>query len=189
MKKIFLIYIFSFIIQFGFTQHYQLDINASKLEWSGKAAYSAYTLSGTLTVATGELFVKDGLLKKAKIIIDMNSLDTEIGELEQHLRSEDFFEVNNYPEATFILTQPVKLNKGSMILTGKMQIKEEVHTENIHLSAKKVGNNWVFSGEVGLDRTKYGIYYNSPSFFKSLKQNAIADEFELDITVVFNRGD
>ena len=36
-----------------------------------------------------------------------------------------------------------------------------------------------------MDRTTYGVNYNSPSIFKSLKENVIADDFTLKASLTF----
>ncbi|MFT5617313.1 MAG: hypothetical protein ACI85I_000529 [Arenicella sp.] len=38
-----------------------------------------------------------------------------------------------------------------------------------------------------IDRTKFGITYNSPSYFEKMKDQAIADEFTISFNWVFEK--
>jgi polyisoprenoid-binding protein YceI len=166
-------------------QKYQLQSTLSQLEWTGKAAYSAYALSGTLQASEGHFTLEEGRIVNASLVIDMQSLDAEIKDLKKHLRSDDFFDVKRFPIATFELTEPTELNEGSIILSGIFTIKGVSKPETLRLNAQKRSGTWVFVGTFSLDRTQYGIYYNSPNFFKNLKQEAIADEIEMAFSLVF----
>jgi len=166
-------------------QPYKLDTQSTTLKWTGKAAYSAYALSGTLKALEGNFTLDGSTLTAARITIDMKSLDADIKDLKKHLRSDDFFDVKRFPTATFELTEAIELKEGPTPLTGNFTIKGASQPETLQLNAQKRGGMWVFEGTFFLDRTQYGIYYNSPNFFKNLKQEAIADEFELNVQFIF----
>jgi len=168
-------------------QKFDLKDKKQQVEWTGKAAFKAYSLTGTLNVEKGAIEIIDNTITKLEIAINMKSLDHENGDLKSHLRGTDFFNVNRYKKATFKLSKPVILEKESTILTGMMIIKEKRHKENIKVTILQSDDNLTLSFDHTMDRTTYGVKYNSPSFFKSLKQNAIADEFTLKGNLRFEK--
>ncbi|NER18186.1 YceI family protein [Spongiivirga citrea] len=168
-------------------QTFDLKNKKQQLEWTGKAAFKAYSLTGTLNVEKGTIKITDNTITKLEIVVNMKSLDHDNGDLKSHLRGADFFNVNRYKKAAFRLSKPVSLDKESSVLAGMMTIKEKTHGENIEVIISRSENTITLSFDHTMDRTTYGIKYNSPSFFKSLKQNAIADEFSLKGKLEFKK--
>lgn len=176
-------------IQQSNAQLYKLKTKKQQLEWTGKAAFKAYSLTGTLDVDKGTLELKNDKIITLEIIVDMKSLDHENSDLKKHLRNEDFFEVNTYKKATYVLAMPTTIKNGKATLKGKMTIKNKTKEETIDATIKKTTNGLTIAFDHEMDRTAYNVKYNSPSFFKSLKQNAIADEFSLKGSINFKIDD
>lgn len=170
-----------------FSQTYTLSTNKSTLKWTGKAAFNAYSLSGTLKAKSGNVKIKSGKINSAKMIINMKTLNAENKDLKKHLRSKDFFEVKKYKTASFVLSQPIDLKSKKKIAKGKLTIKGKTKEYSFPIIIKKVGKEYQVSGTLTIDRTDFGIYYNSPNYFKGLKQKAIADEFKLKLDLVFEK--
>ena len=100
--------------------------------------------------------------------------------LEGHLKADDFFGVNNFPTATFVITEVAKSGNGYSV-AGNMTIKGITQSKKIHMSFN--GNS--ASTNLTVNRTKYGITYGSGSFFDNLKDKAIDDNFELAVNLTF----
>ena len=162
-------------------QQLTLNTNSSSIEWTGKAAFNAYTLTGTLEAESGTITMNNTTIESLIVTINMKSLDHENKDLKKHLRSKDFFEVNTYQTAVFTLTEPAKITNGKVVLKGSMTIKDVSHEELI--SASFNGSELTF--EHTMDRTIYNVKFNSPSIFKKLKENAIADAFILKGSLKF----
>lgn len=169
--------VFCLITAYSFGQNKTIDLEKSSLNWTGKAAFDAYSLTGTLKVKRGEILIENDSIKSLNLSIDMKSLNHENKDLKTHLRGEDFFEVNTYTEATFTVTQPVQIKNGSTEVTGELKIKDVTKTETFTINLNDDYSTLSF--DISVDRTKYGVKFNSPSFFKKMKENAIADEFKL----------
>jgi len=168
-----------------FTQTLQLDTRASTFTWTGKAAFSAYSLSGTLEAKSGFVQFTDDQITAATLTLDMPSMNSEIAQLVKHLKSDDFFEVKKFKTADFVLTSPLHWAKAKTA-TGNLTIKNVTKpTELVLTKVERKGNTVHLSGIAKVDRTAYGIYYNSPNYFENLKQDAIADVFVLDFELVF----
>lgn len=166
-------------------QNLELVPEQSQIKWTGKAAFSNYSLSGTIKIKSCNIIMRNNLIEKIDITIDMNSLDAENEDLKNHLRSKDFFEVENYPAANFRADKVINIESNKYEVMGDMTIKNQTHQEKILPTISKQENYWTIKGEIILDRTKYGIFFNSPNIFKNLKEQAIADEFTLQYSLTF----
>jgi len=174
-----------FVTHFITAQTLQLDTKASTLQWTGKAAFSAYSLSGTLEAKSGTVQLTNDQITAATLTLDMPSIESEIRQLVKHLKSDDFFEVKKFKTADFVLTSPLHWAKAKTA-TGNLTIKNVTKpTELVLTKVERNGNTVHLSGTAQVDRTAYGIYYNSPNYFENLKQDAIADVFELEFELVF----
>lgn len=163
----------------GNTQQTDYVLKEGVLTWKGKAAFSSYYLSGTLNAASSSLIIQNEKIIDGKIILDMLSLDAENDQLQSHLRSKDFFEVDKYQKAIFLLNKEALIVDGKTVLSGDLTIKEKTLPVDIVTTVTLCSGNPKVSGKLIVDRTKFGIYYNSPNFFENLKEHAIDDEFEL----------
>ncbi|MFD2563076.1 YceI family protein [Aquimarina rubra] len=167
------------------SQNYILNTKKSTMFWTGKAAFNSYSLKGTIAPKKGTLSINDTAISDLNIIINMKSIDHENNDLKSHLKNEDFFEVKTYPEATFSINNETLVKNSTTILIGKLTIKGKTNTENIPVKIEQIKSGIVLKFKHAIDRTKYGINHNSPSIFKRMKENAIADEFILEGTLVF----
>lgn len=110
----------------------------SRVEWTGKKVTGQH--NGTVDITSGTLLVDGDQLVGGNFVIDMNTindLDME-GEykekLEGHLKSDDFFDVENHPEATFeITTVTAGSEAGVLVVSGNLTIRGT--TKNITFDA------------------------------------------------------
>ena len=181
LSKSLAILLFTSLTFQSFGQIKKINIEKSLLNWTGKAAFSSYTLTGHINPKRGEIEIKSDSIIALTIVIDMKSISHEYKDLVKHLKSKDFFDVKKFEEAYFELTKPSVIKDNIAVLTGNMTIKNVTHQESITINLQDNYNSISFN--VLLDRTKYGIKFNSPNFFKKLKENAIADEFKLEGTL------
>lgn len=156
-----------------------MQVVTSEVNWKGKAAFNAYSLAGTLQLKKSEFLLKEESLSAVTITMDMKTIASDNKQLVKHLKSKDFFEVKRFPEATFSLSQAIVWEEGEQLAEGILTIKATSLPIRIPLIITKKGDNWLMTGKVMIDRTKYGIKFNSPTYFEKLKDQAIADEFEL----------
>jgi hypothetical protein len=167
-----------------FAQKAEVNIHKSSIEWVGKKLGSQH--NGNILLKLGYLQLEDGEIVGGKFIADMTSItnsDLKEGSKERlvgHLKSDDFFGVETYPTAEFIVTKGSKFNDGRATLTGALTIKG--HTESISFEVERVGNE--YAAKVEIDRSKYDVRYGSDSFFDNLGDKAIDDIFKLNIKLV-----
>ena len=177
-----LILMISTFVNLVSAQNLKLNTEQSNINWTGKAAFNTYSLTGSLKTIEGSIKIENGEIVVLNVIIDMKSLDHNDTNLRTHLRSKDFFEVEKYIKSSFKLVKPAKIKNNKVILIGEITIKDITKDETI--TATFINKSLSF--EHIMDRTIYGVKFNSPSFFKKIKENAIADEFTLKGNLFFN---
>ena len=183
----FIILFFSCLSTSIYCQDYALSTDKSKLNWTGKAAFSTYSLSGTIDAKSGSLKHDSKGISSTQVVINTKTINSSNGQLKKHLRSKDFFDVNKYPEAEFSLEELTPIKDGNYLAKGWMTIKNKKEAFECELNIQSEGNEKVARGKAIIDRTKYGITYNSPTFFESMKDQAIADDFEVEFELWFTK--
>ncbi|WP_299183067.1 YceI family protein [uncultured Aquimarina sp.] len=168
------------------SQSFELDTKKSTFFWTGKAAFNSYSLKGTIDAKKGAMIISDTVISAMNITIDMKSLDHENNDLKNHLKNEDFFEVKKYSKAIFSLEKTTKIENHKAILQGKLTIKGKTNLERIPVNIEYNDSGITITFNHTIDRTKYGVNHNSPSIFKRMKENAIADEFTLEGKLKFD---
>ncbi|MCJ8211291.1 YceI family protein [Mucilaginibacter sp. RS28] len=178
---------------FAFTtakkETYKVNSAKSNIDWSGKKVLGSH--NGSIKIASGAVVTNGNVPVSGNFVIDMRSmsnkdLDAENGgKLLGHLKSDDFFGVEKYPTAQFVATQITPAGNGVVNVTGNLTIKGITNQVSFPANYTISGNTLTATAkEVKVDRTKYNIKYGSKSFFESIGDKAINDEFLLDITLV-----
>ena len=173
---------------------YKLQPQLSTLGWEGKAVTHGHT--GTIQFTGGDLLVKNNMVVGGTTTVDMKTIKaTDITDVEQntkfvgHMSSQDFFGVEKNPTSTFkiVSVTPIKgaaAAADNATIAGDMTIKGV--TNRITFPAKVGVKNGVAAatGKLIIDRTKFGLRYGSKSFFDSIGDKAIYDDFTLDFNVL-----
>ncbi len=161
----------------------------STINWTGsKPRILGYEDTGTIGVKSGTLGVNNGAITSGSFFIDMESIAvTKVSNkkatnemLENHLKSEDFFAVEKYPNAEFVIK-----NVTNGVVTGDLTIKAT--TKTISFPATIVAESQtrlVADATVTLNRSLWDIRYGSGTFFDDLGDSLIADEMKLKLHVV-----
>lgn len=99
--------------------------------------------------------------------VDLSSIDTKNSDRDNHLRSADFFDVENHPKMTFRSTSIEKKSEGEYDLTGELTIRGTTRTETFSVVFEGQGKDpWGnekvgFSAEGVINRTDYGLVWNA----------------------------
>lgn len=198
MKKILILLLIPCWVQAQLT----IPISRQKSEviWEGKPVVGRGH-SGTLKFTSGTIVREaDGRIKQGEFVLDMKSIhNTDIpnensaNDLEAHLKSEDFFDVEKYPQASFVIlnSTPSFLypDANQYMINGLVTIKGITHA--VSFPAKLIMKNGVLEADATftIDRTKWGINYQSKSVFASLQDGIISDEISISLHIVFELGD
>jgi polyisoprenoid-binding protein YceI len=156
---------------------YVLNPATSRLTWTGYAEAGTYAPTGTLRLAPGGTLVAEGpaSLRAARVLVDVRTLSHDNPTLQAHLRGADFFDVAHFPAATYELGR-VADGQAQGLLTLKGQARRVL----VPVSITPLGpDSLLLQGVAHLDRTQFGINYNSSSFFQNLGSYAIRNDFQL----------
>jgi polyisoprenoid-binding protein YceI len=168
---------------------FKIDTKASKVYWTGKKVVGEHT--GYVSIANGNVMVQNNNVIGAELKMDMNTIvctdltDEEWNKkLVGHLKSDDFFSVEKFPNAKFEITsmKPGN-NKEEYDVKGSLTIKGI--TNEISFPAKVNFSNGTVNamGTAKIDRTKWKIQYGSGKFFEGLGDKMIYDEFEIKFDI------
>lgn len=163
----------------------KIDVATSSIEWLGKKVTGQH--NGTVNFKEGSLTFKGNALKGGTFTVDMNSLTaTDLqgeyqGKLNGHLKADDFFGTANFPTATLVFKKIGSKAKDVYTVTADLTIKGITKPVTFDMTV----NGNTATTTFNIDRTKYDIKYGSKSFFDSIGNKAINDEFELKVTLKF----
>jgi len=184
-KKSFLLVLallFAFLVN---AQSFKANVEKSELKWLAKKVTGQH--NGHLMLKSGELTLESGKLTNGNFVIDMTTIaDDDLKDpgynqkLVGHIKSDDFFGVDKFPTATFVLTGSGEFKDNVANVSGKLTIKGI--TNPVLTTVTKDGNtyNAIFS----VDRSKYDVRYGSGSFFENLGDKAIDDIFTVTVKLV-----
>lgn len=103
----------------------------------------------------------------AEVTIQAESIDTRNEDRDAHLRSNDFFAMEQYPEITFATTEVEQVDDTTFHVTGDLTVRGE--TRSITLDVSHTGaafDPWDnlrvgFEGSVTVNRKDWGISWNA----------------------------
>ncbi len=164
---------------------YILNPTSSRLVWTGHAEAGGYAPSGTLRLAPGGTLVvtSSGTLQTAQVLVDTRTLSSANDKLQEHLRGADFFDVPHFPTACFEL---LRVTDGQA--QGRLTLKGQTHPLTMPIRVTPLGSDsLLLQGTAQVDRTQFGINYNSSSFFQNLGSYAIRNDFQVAFTLKAGR--
>ena len=149
------------------TGDYTLDVTHTRLGFSARHAMVT-TVRGAFTEFAGTAHVdsQNPSASQVNVTIKTDSISTGTPDRDGHLRSADFFDVDNNPEITFSSTR-VDLVDGVWEITGDLAIKgvsKEVTIpfEQTGSARDPFGNLRVgFEGSATINRKDWGLTWNA----------------------------
>lgn len=185
MKKIFLLAVLAGGLAFGQSK----KVVGSDVHWWGyKVAKSeASSHDGTVKVKSGDMVMKGNQLVGGSFVLDMTSINaTDLsGEYQQklngHLKNGDFFEVEKFPTATFVITSVKKNNDKvyNSLVTGNLTVKGK--TNAVSFPAKISYSNGtvsLVSSKFSFDRQKFDVAYKS-----TMQDVFVKDDIDMTVKV------
>lgn len=175
---------------------YSLVIPESFVNWKGMHVMGRNGHQGYIKPRTGTLaFDANGTIVGGYFELDMNTITTTDKKdtsrdngLVSHLKDPDFFDVKKYPKGTFQLTKAVKASSDSSYnITGQLTLR--AITREIHFPATIVrnGEDIFATASLTIDRTKWGITYQSGSVLGLVKDELLEDEIPVSLNLRFHQ--
>lgn len=115
---------------------------------------------------TFEINEADPTRSKIAIVIEAGSINTKEAQRDGHLKSPDFFDVENYPTITFKSKRIVKVGRENLHLVGDLTIKGV--TKEVALDVEYAGQakspwgtvNAGFTAKTKINRKDWGLTWN-----------------------------
>jgi polyisoprenoid-binding protein YceI len=161
-----------------------INKSASSIGWLAKKVTGEH--NGTVGISAGALNVDGNKLVGGNFTIDLKSIkDLDITDANYnqkfigHISSGDFFEVEKFPTATFVITKVA----GNQV-TGNLTVKGITKSITFPAEIAVKGGKVTAKANITIDRTDFNIRYGSKKFFESIGDKAIYDDFALTVSLV-----
>ena len=165
---------------------YSVDTETSQVKWTGYHLAKSYEHSGFVKLKSGKIATSKGIIASGEFVIDMNTLanaditDAEKnGKLVGHLKSPDFFDVANNPEAKLVITKSVADANGKLKATGDLTIRGITKTIDFEATLKENGNQIEATADLKIVRTDFNVMYGW-----KIENAMLSGEFRLEVKLV-----
>lgn len=173
-----------------------VDLKESRIRWIGRNLLNMH--EGYLTLKSGHLDFEKGSLKAGEFVIDMRSIrstDLEGDDLHdvliRHLMDHDFFDVETYPEARFVIDTATPV-EGAVAGAPNLKIEGTLTLKDVTapLSFTAIsgmtadGKTAAAQASLAIDRTRWNVKYGSGRLFRNLDGHLVNDLIELQLRIV-----
>lgn len=115
---------------------------------------------GSFKSFTGKLVIdEEGQPSDLDLDIETESVHTELPQLTTHLKQADFFDVNEYPKATFDGKKIVAKEDGKVEVTGDLTLLETTKSVTFPATITKSGETLEMVAEFDVKRFEFGMTY------------------------------
>lgn len=168
----------------------RIDNKKSEVKWKGTKMRGLGKHEGVLTIKEGYFETRDNILIGGEIVFDMNTIRvTDIPKhepvprrrLNNHLKSDDFFGVEEFPEAKFSILKVLNSTEQQFIAEGELSIRDvtdkisvvlEITTQSSEIKA--------ISSTIKFDRFNWNVGYTGSWIDRTL----VDKEIEINIVIV-----
>lgn len=164
---------------------FNVDTESSEVAWKGEVA-GVYGHSGVIDISEGTVVVENGAITGGEFVIDMTTITPtdssyEYNEksnpenLKAHLSNGDFFLVDSFPTAKFVITS-TEAGK----VTGDLTIRDKTQSETFAISSLEITEEGVSAkASLTFNRQDYGV-----AWVHYMKDMILSNEIPLEITLV-----
>jgi polyisoprenoid-binding protein YceI len=150
------------------TGTYTLDVAHSRVGFVARHAMVT-KVRGAFNEFTGEAVVDgaDPAKSTVSVSVDVASIDTRNSMRDDHLRTNDFLDIESFPKLTFVSTAVAHLGGNDFEVTGDLTIKGVTKSVTLPLefqgsATDPFGNERIgFEGSTSIQRSDFGITYNA----------------------------
>lgn len=159
---------------------YVLDPSHTNITWHANH-FGFSNPSGKFAAAEGTVMLDEAKPENSsvKVTVKPASVITGIEKLDNHLKSKDFFDVEQFPSATFASTSVEVTGKDSAKVQGTLTLHGVSKPVTLDVKLNKIGENMMnkkktagFTASTVLKRSDFGINYALPG---------VSDDVRIDI--------
>ena len=103
--------------------------------------------------------------------VDVSTIDTGIKKRDEHLRSDDYFDIAKYPKIAF-QSASIKKEGNNFVMVGNLTIKNKTFTEKITFTFSEN----IFKGTMNIQLSNYDV-----GDFSTAKKNGVQITFEIPV--------
>ena len=163
---------------------FTVDASTSEVTWKGEVA-GVYGHNGLISISEGSLEVENGALVGGSFTIDMTTINpTDEGykdedghrasDLVGHLSTGDFFLVDSFPTATFVITS---VSEGQV--TGDLTIKGKTQEQVVTVNSLEISETGVSAtGEFVFNRQDFGV-----AWVHYMKDMVLSDDIAVGVSI------
>lgn len=156
-----------------------LDPSRSKVELHTRHMWGLSPVNGVFGEVSGLGAVSPAGEVSGTLTVTAASIDTKNKKRDDHLRSDDFFDVSNYPHITFAVER-VTPNPDEVIVTGRLSVRDRTRPLELPVRISAVGDDeLVIDGEARINRADFGLTWNL--------LGAASSKSTIAVHAVFNR--
>ena len=146
---------------------YQIDRSHSEVHFRVRHLLSR--VGGQFKDFTGQIAFDPDRPEASSVNVQIEaaSIDTGVSDRDAHLRSDDFFAADKYPQLTFVSDRVVKTGADSFTVHGTLTIRGvsrqvELPVSYLGIARDPYGRDLVaFEGSIRLNRKDFGLTWNA----------------------------
>jgi polyisoprenoid-binding protein YceI len=171
---------------------WQIDPTHATIGFTGKHMVVA-KVKGRFTNFDADVEIDEQDLTRSRgvITVDAASLDTGFDQRDNHLRSPDFFDVERYPNITF-LTKRIEKGRGDRYrIVGDLTIRDATHEVAFEgevagpLQDPWGGDRVMISAAAKVNRKDWGLEWNLPLGMDNV---LVSDDITLELDAEFKKA-
>jgi len=164
---------------------YEVITEKSDLKWVARKVGGRH--EGITPIKSGTFRTIGNQIITGDFVVDMTGLeltDTESRKLAKHLKSKDFFNVEDFPEASLKVISSQVIDEETFQVRGKMTIRGVEQAINFEVKVLGQTENFIsYGAKIVINRTKFGITYRS-----SLGDAFIMDDFDVSLKITAKKS-
>lgn len=145
-----------------------IDPAHSSLDFAVKHLVFA-TAKGTFTDVTGQIVLDEEHIERSTVTVEVAaaSVHTRDGQRDEHLRSADFFDVENHPAITFRSTTVERTTGDGLAIAGELTIRGTARPVVLEAEFNGRGRSpfgmdvLSYSATTKIDRKEFGLNWNA----------------------------
>lgn len=136
-----------------------LDPAKSEVLLKSRHTWGLRPVHGVFREASGTGTITPAGEVSGVIAVVAGSVDTKNPQRDKHLRSADFFDIDNHPEFTFTADGASPAGDGVRI-TGNLTVRGGTRPATLDAKVSVVGDELQLDGEIQVNRADYGMKWN-----------------------------
>jgi polyisoprenoid-binding protein YceI len=160
---------------------WSVDPDRSTIGFKCRSMWGLVPVKGRFKELSGDGQITDGKTAFGRVDLKAASLDTKIRKRDEHLRSEEFFDVATFPDISLVVTSAEAVDGDTVDLRAQLTVKDVTAPVPLRTTITVLDDGAVrLSTQATIDRKDFGVDGNM--------MGMIADKTTISGDVVFRRG-